>query len=140
MLAIYNIPIYSFCFPLSNLFGIFRFELLVRTFSAPKLWRVKLKKINISDTFLFASSIEAPKLQRPAERTAHIVTDNEKRCLYVNFKQKKEWLSPDKQAKPCVKPDLHPHKTILCIWWGMEGIIHYELLETNLLSTTSPSG
>jgi hypothetical protein len=30
MLAIYNTPFYSFCFPLSNLFGIFRFELMVR--------------------------------------------------------------------------------------------------------------
>jgi hypothetical protein len=36
-------------------------------FSGPKLWSVKLRKMNISDTFFFTSSIEAPKLQRPLE-------------------------------------------------------------------------
>jgi histone-lysine N-methyltransferase SETMAR len=55
---------------------------------------------------------------------SRIVTGDEKWCLYVNFKQRKEWLSPDKQATPHVKSDLHPRKTMLCIWWVMEGIIH----------------
>jgi histone-lysine N-methyltransferase SETMAR len=66
---------------------------------------------------------------------SHIVTGDEKWCLYVNFKQRKKRLSPDKQATPCVKPDLHPRKTVLSIWWDMEGIIHYELLERNLTIT-----
>jgi hypothetical protein len=26
---------------------------------------------------------------------SHIVTGNEKWCLYINFKQRKEWLSPE---------------------------------------------
>jgi histone-lysine N-methyltransferase SETMAR len=43
---------------------------------------------------------------------SHIVTGDEKWCLFVNFKQRKEWLSPDKQATPRVKPDLHPCKTM----------------------------
>jgi histone-lysine N-methyltransferase SETMAR len=60
-----------------------------------------------------------------------IVTGDEKWCLYINFKQRKEWLSPDKQATPHAKPDLHPRKT-MCIWWDMEGIILCELLERNL--------
>jgi hypothetical protein len=34
-------------------------------FSAPKLRSVKLRKMNISDTIFFKSSIEAPKLQKP---------------------------------------------------------------------------
>jgi hypothetical protein len=66
---------------------------------------------------------------------SRIVTGDEKLCLYVNFKQRKEWVSPETQAMPRAKPDLHPHKTVLCIWWGMEGIIHYELLERNLTIT-----
>jgi hypothetical protein len=32
--------------------------------SEPKLWSVRLRKMNISGTFFFTSSIEAPKLQR----------------------------------------------------------------------------
>lgn len=60
-----------------------------------------------------------------------IVTGDEKWCLYVNMKQRKEWLSPDKQATPRAKQDLHPRKTMLCIWWDWEGIILYELLDRN---------
>jgi histone-lysine N-methyltransferase SETMAR len=61
---------------------------------------------------------------------SRIVTGDEKWCLYVNFK-----LIPDKQATPCPKPDLHTRKIMLCIWWDMKGIIHYELLERNLTVT-----
>jgi hypothetical protein len=43
------------------------------------------------------------------------VIGEEKWCLYVNFKQRKEWMSPEKQTTPRAKPDLHPHKTMLCI-------------------------
>jgi histone-lysine N-methyltransferase SETMAR len=45
------------------------------------------------------------------------------------------WVSPDKQATPRAKPDLHSRKTMLCIWWDMDEIIHYELLERNLTVT-----
>jgi histone-lysine N-methyltransferase SETMAR len=48
--------------------------------------------------------------------------------------KEKEWLNPDKQTTPRVKPDIHPRKTMLCIWWDME-ITHYELLEKNLTIT-----
>lgn len=37
---------------------------------------------------------------------SHIVINDEKWHLYVNFKQRKEWLSPDKQAIPRPKADL----------------------------------
>ena len=36
-----------------------------------------------------------------------------------------------KKPTPLVKQDLHPRKTMLCVWWDWEGIIHYELLEKN---------
>ena len=60
-----------------------------------------------------------------------ILTGHEKWCLYINMKQRKEWLSPPKKGTPRLKQDLHPHKTMLCVWWDWEGIIHYELLERN---------
>lgn len=62
---------------------------------------------------------------------SRIVTGDEKWCLYVNFKQRKEWLSPQKQATPRPKPELHPRKTMLCVWWSMEGVVHWELLPRN---------
>jgi hypothetical protein len=66
---------------------------------------------------------------------SRIVTGDEKWCLYVNFKQKKEWQCPDKQATSRAKPDLYPSKTMLCVWWDMEEIIHHELLDRNLTVT-----
>lgn len=47
------------------------------------------------------------------------------------MKQRKEWLSPKKQATPRAKQDLHPRKTMLCVWWDWEGIIYWELLDRN---------
>jgi len=46
-----------------------------------------------------------------------IVTGDEKWCVYVNMKQRKEWLSPKKQATPQAKQELHPRNTMLCVWW-----------------------
>jgi hypothetical protein len=36
-----------------------------KKFSGPNPWSVKLRKMNISDTFFFTSSVEAQKLHRP---------------------------------------------------------------------------
>jgi len=65
-----------------------------------------------------------------------IVTGDEKWVLYINMKQRKEWVDKDQQATPRVKQNLHPLKTMLCVWWGMEGIIYWELLERNQTITS----
>ena len=54
-----------------------------------------------------------------------------KNGVYVNMKQRKEWLSPKKQAPPQAKQELHPRKKMLCVWWDWEEIIHHELLANN---------
>jgi hypothetical protein len=50
-----------------------------------------------------------------------IVTGDEKWCLYVNFKQRKEWLGPDKQATTRAKPDHHRKKCCASggLWTGL---------------------
>jgi hypothetical protein len=84
-----------------------------------------------------ASLLACHRLARQQHQSflSHIVTGAEKWCLYVNFKQRKEWLSLGNQITPCAKHDLHSCKAISCIWWDMEGIIHYELLERSLTIT-----
>lgn len=84
------------------------------------------------------STISASLLARHRSTHGHkqqflyrIVTGDEKWCLYVNMKQRKEWRSREEQSTPRAKQDLHPRKTMLCVWWGWEGIIHYELLPRN---------
>ena len=44
-----------------------------------------------------------------------IITGDEKWCLYINMKQRKEWVATADTPKPKVKPDLHPRKTMICI-------------------------
>ena len=33
------------------------------------------------------------------------------------MKQRKEWVAPGDTPKPRLKPDLHPRKTMICVWW-----------------------
>ena len=47
------------------------------------------------------------------------------------MKQRKEWVALGDMPKPRVKPDLHPRKTMICIWWDWEGMVHWEILERN---------
>ena len=47
------------------------------------------------------------------------------------MKQRMEWVAPGGTPKPRVKPDLHPRKTMICVWWGWEGRVHWEMLERN---------
>ena len=47
------------------------------------------------------------------------------------MKQRKEWVAPGDTPKPRVKPDLHPRKTMICIWWDLEGMVHWEMLKRN---------
>ena len=60
-----------------------------------------------------------------------IVMGDEKWCLYINMKQRKEWVAPGNMPKLRVKPDLHPRKTLICVWWNWEGMVHWEILERN---------
>ena len=56
---------------------------------------------------------------------------NEKWCLYINMKQRKEWVAPGDTPKSRVKPDLHPRKTMICFWWDWEGMVHWKMLKRN---------
>ncbi len=60
-----------------------------------------------------------------------IVTGDEKWVCYVNVCRRTQWLDPGQQPFQDIKPDLHPKKIILCIWWDMKGIIYFELLDAH---------
>jgi transposase len=82
--------------------------------------------MNITDTFFFTSSTEAQKLQRPPET---FVPSTEKTLLLKE--QPKNGLRASSKA-------ILTWVTLRArggIWWDMEGIIHYELLERNLIVT-----
>ena len=50
----------------------------------------------------------------------------------------KEWVAPGDTPKLRVKPDLHPRKTMICIWWDWEGMVHWEMLERNATVNKEP--
>lgn len=92
----------------------------------------KNSRVSISASLLARHRLARDQHQAFLSR---IVTGDEKWCLYINFKRRKEWLSPDKQATPRIKQDLHPRKIMLCVWWNQEGIVYYELLPRNVTIT-----
>jgi hypothetical protein len=81
--------------------------------------------MNITDTF-FTSSIEAPRLQRPPET---FVPSMDK-TLLLKGRSKNGLCVSSKEILTRVTL-----RTRGGIWWDMEGIIHYELLERNLTVT-----
>ena len=58
---------------------------------------------------------------------------DEKWCLYINMKRRKKWVGLGDMPKPKVKPELHPRKTMICVWWDWEGIMHWKMLERNAM-------
>ena len=47
------------------------------------------------------------------------------------MKQRKEWVAPGDMPKLRVKPDFRPKKTMICVWWDWEGMVHWEMLKRN---------
>ena len=66
-----------------------------------------------------------------------IVTGDEKWVCYVNVRRRRQWLDPGQKPFPNVKPDMHPKKIMLCIWWDMKGVIYFELLDINQTITAN---
>ena len=60
----------------------------------------------------------------------NLITGDEKWVLYVNHTRKRQWLGAGQKGVATPKNELHPKKIILSVWWGLKGIIHWELLPT----------
>lgn len=58
-----------------------------------------------------------------------IVTSDEKWITYDNVTKKKQWLSKNETPISTPRPGLTLRKIMLCVWWDIRGIIHYELLK-----------
>lgn len=58
-----------------------------------------------------------------------IVTGDEKWVAYDNPKRKRQWLSRGEAPISTAKSNFRGKKVLLCVWWGMTGVIHYELLQ-----------
>lgn len=59
-----------------------------------------------------------------------IVTGDEKWVLYVNVVRKKSWVPKGATSPPTTKPELHPKKCLLSLFWDTEG--EFGLLTVNV--------
>ncbi len=75
--------------------------------------------------------------RRTTEWLRYLITRDEKWVLHVNTTRKRQWLYPNQKAKPTPKPDLHPKKRMLSVWWGVHGVIYWELLPEKTTLTSS---
>ena len=60
-----------------------------------------------------------------------LITGDESWILYKNSERKRLWGSKNSPPQTIAKPGLHPKKVLLCIWWDIKGVVHYELLPQN---------
>nr|pir hypothetical protein B0564.5 - Caenorhabditis elegans [Caenorhabditis elegans] len=83
----------------------------------------KLTRVNVCTQLL--------TFRRKFDWLNNLVTGDEKWVLYVNHSRKRQWLPIGEKGIPTPKPDLHPKKIMICVWWGVQGPVHWELLPTN---------
>jgi len=69
-------------------------------------------------------------LQRHAEVPfwKRIITCDEKWVLHDNFRRSSSWVKKGTSPRIAPKPDLHPTKTLVTVWWNYKGIIHVDYL------------
>ncbi len=65
----------------------------------------------------------------------NLTIGDKKWVLYVNHTRKRQWLSAGQTGIATPKTDPHPKKVMLSVWWGVRGIIHWELLPTGCTIT-----
>ena len=75
--------------------------------------------------------------RRNTEWLRNLITGDEKWVLHVNTRRKRQWLQQQQKPRPTPKPGLHPKKRMLCVWWGVRGVIYWELLPENTTLTAA---
>ena len=65
-----------------------------------------------------------------------IITCDEKWILYDNRRRSAQWLDRDEAPKHMPKPNLHPKKIMVTVWWSSIGIIHYNFMKSGETITT----
>lgn len=71
------------------------------------------------------------QLRRNRQWLDHLITGDEKWVVYVNTTRRRQWVASTQTPVPCPKPEIHPKKVMLSVWWGVSGVVHWELLPPN---------
>lgn len=57
-----------------------------------------------------------------------LLTSDEKWIRYDNPRRKMQWLSKGERPTPTARAEIHIRKVMLCVWWNMFGLVHFEIL------------
>jgi len=71
--------------------------------------------------------------KRTYEWLNNIITGDEKWVHYFNQVRKGQWVMEGEEPEPEPKPDLHPKKIMLTVFWDVDGILLFELLRPNFI-------
>lgn len=81
--------------------------------------------------------IELLTSHRTFDWLSNVVTGDEKWVMYINNNHQRQWLSSGSKGVSIPLHELHPKKVMLSVWWGMRGVIHWELLPTGSTITAN---
>ena len=65
----------------------------------------------------------------------NLITSDEKWVLYVNYTHRRQWLGAGQTGVATPKTDSHPKKVMLSVWWGVNGVIYWEILPNDCTIT-----
>ena len=66
---------------------------------------------------------------------SNLITGDEKWVMYANHTRKRQWLGLGQPGVETPLPEPHPKKVMISVWWGVNGIIHWETLPTGCTIT-----
>lgn len=89
----------------------------------------ELSESNLNNRVVICTSLLARHKNEPF--LDRMITGDEKWITYENVVRKRAYCEPGKAVPSTSKPGLTINKRMLCIWWDIQGPIHYELLKPN---------
>jgi histone-lysine N-methyltransferase SETMAR len=72
---------------------------------------------------------------RNHEWLRNLITGDEKWVLYINHTQRRQWLSAGQTGVATPKTVPHYKKVMLSVWLGVNGIIHWKILQNGCTIT-----
>ena len=72
---------------------------------------------------------------RNYQRLYNPITGDEKWSLCINYTHRRRWLSAGETGTATPNSGRHPKKVTLNFWWGINSIIHWEILSNGCTMT-----
>ena len=72
---------------------------------------------------------------RNNEWLCNLITGDKKWIVYVNHTRKRQWLGGRQTGIATPKNRIHSKKIMLSVWWGIRGVIYWEILPTGTTVT-----